>query len=265
MTKSKKDTKKSLLAIILMLVLEIGMFSLIILAGRALYILFSGDVKESEMEVYEIKNKIDILDVDIIKSDLTIKKGDKFEVRSGNRNVKVKTKGNKLIVHEEDKIYKPLRSKVVITIPYELFEVNVENEGGVVNVNDLISDEVDFEFSYGKVNVNNLVSYKETNIECGNGKSIFKDIKLNNLDLEGGSADLELTGELTGYSSIEVGMGKIKLNLDEFDNYTVKVKDNVGNVTVNGKDAKRSDEFGYGKNIINVSGGIGKVIIDFSK
>ena len=44
MTKSKKDTKKSLLAIILMLVLEIGMFSLIFLAGRALYVLFSGDV-----------------------------------------------------------------------------------------------------------------------------------------------------------------------------------------------------------------------------
>ena len=46
----KKDVKKSLLAVIIMLVLEIGMFSLIFLGGRALYILFSGEVKEEKMK-----------------------------------------------------------------------------------------------------------------------------------------------------------------------------------------------------------------------
>lgn len=261
----KKDVKKSLLAVIVMLVLEIGMFSLIFLGGRALYVLFSGEVKEEKMKVYDIKNKIDFLEVDIIKSDLTIKKGDKFEVRSGNKNVKVKTRGNKLVVEEEDKIYKPLRSKVVITIPYELIDVSVENEGGIVNISDLASDEVDFEFTYGKVNINNLISLKETNIECGNGNTIFKDVKLNNLELEGGTADLELTGQITGYSSVDAGMGKIKFNLDDLENYTIKVKDNVGNVKVAGEDAKRKDVFGEGKNVINVSGGVGEVIINFSK
>ena len=87
---------------------------------------------------------------------------------------------------------------------------------------------------------------------------------LNNLILEVGVGELDLTAALLGKSKLSFGVGKSNLTLiGSKDMYKIDIENGLGSITVDGKTVTNFGSSGNGQNYIEVEGGVGTVDIAF--
>ena len=71
---------------------------------------------------------------------------------------------------------------------------------------------------------------------------------------------------VTGKNKIDIGVGSFYLNvLDNISNYKLKLNKGIGTIKVNDEEIKNDTTIGAGDNIINISGGVGSINIDFKE
>ena len=79
-----------------------------------------------------------------------------------------------------------------------------------------------------------------------------------------GVGELNLTGELSGKSSIDYGVGETNIVLlGTDDDYKVKLDKGIGEATIDGIKMSDDSVYGAGKNYIEIDGGVGELSISF--
>ena len=89
---------------------------------------------------------------------------------------------------------------------------------------------------------------------------------INNLDLDMGVGDVNISGILTGNNKIDTGIGALNLNLsNSSNNYTFKVEKGIGKVLIDNTKVEDNEVIGSGSNYIVLNGGIGDIKVNFNK
>jgi len=213
----------------------------------------------------EIKNKIEILKIDIKSSNLTIKEDSNFKIENNNKHIKIKENNNSLIIYEEKhNLINNTNNNLIIYIPseYNFNEVSIENGFGKIEIDNIKTNKIDLELGAGKVNIENITVLTKTKIDGGTGEIIINNGNITNLDLDMGLGNIKLTTSLIGENKINAGIGKIELNLKEnLDNYKIKIIKGIGKNTLNNEKINNDIYYGNGSNILDITGGIGNIEI----
>ncbi|MBE6153680.1 MAG: DUF4097 domain-containing protein [Firmicutes bacterium] len=239
-----------------------------ILSGITFGIISIGNVFDNKNDNYNNINLDDnlfVLDVEISKSNIIIKNGNKFKVESNNKNIDIKQNNNKLLITEKKKLWFN-NSDLVIYIPtnYIFDNVTIENGSGKIDIETLKSKKLYFDLGAGNVNIDNLLVLNEGKIDGGAGSITINDGRVNNLDLDMGIGKLSLTTKITGNNEIDAGIGEIDLNLIGNENdYNIKLDKGIGSMYIDNKKINNSVNYGSGSNIIDINGGIGKIDVEF--
>lgn len=215
------------------------------------------------------QNQVYNLDIDIEKLDLIIKKGNKFEVQTSSDNVRIKENATSLVIEEKFRgIFSSKVGTLIVYVPesYVFNEVSIETGVGNVEINDLTTRKLEFDFGAGKSNINNLNVLNEASLNGGAGSINISDSFINNLDLDVGVGTFNLSSVLTGVSDIDAGVGKLTINvLDILDNYRVSIDKGIGSATLNGNTMNNNTIYGTGSNVITIDGGVGSIAINFQQ
>ena len=88
---------------------------------------------------------------------------------------------------------------------------------------------------------------------------------INDLDLDMGVGEINLTSSLTGKNEINAGVGNLNIDLQgERESYKIQADKGLGAIKIDGKEISNGETFGNGENYIEVDGGIGNIDIDFT-
>lgn len=200
-----------------------------------------------------------------IKLNLTslyIKKGNSFKLETNNKNVKVKEDNNTLTIRENKNINLNTKFELTLTIPEnKIFnEINIDNGVGILSIDKLNGNIIDFNFGAGKVLIKELYANNNVKIDTGAGKVSINNSKLNNLDLDMGVGEFNINSVLIGNNKIDTGIGKLSLKLlDSKDNYTFKINKGIGSIKINNEELNDNATYSNGNNIIKIDGGIGNI------
>ena len=166
------------------------------------------------------------LKVALGRTDLEIKKGEKFAAETNYGKVEIKQDGNKILIEEKDGDWlKDDHRVVTVTVPGNLEFETVGISGGV-----------------GK-----------TNIEF---------LKTKNLELSVGVGETNVAMLDVQNAKINTGVGALKLNLAGAEqDYEIKVRHGIGDIRVNDKELGRDTVLGSGEHKVEINGGIGEVIV----
>ena len=87
---------------------------------------------------------------------------------------------------------------------------------------------------------------------------------LNNLELDCGVGEFEMTAKLIGNTDIDCGVGRLEVNLiGNEDDYKISAKKGLGSFTINSKQIQNDTKYGNGENYIKIDGGIGSIRVNF--
>lgn len=223
----------------------------------------NNDVNMNENYSSEITN----IKIDMGTSNLVIKKGDTLNITADNvsKRFKVNEEINTLTIKEKSvNVFRNKSiSKVIITIPNNLKDLNIDFGAGKLEISDINTSIFNLDQGAGKVIINNLISGK-TDIDGGAGELNIKSSVLEDLDLDMGAGKFYFSGSLHGNNKIEQGIGELILDLNGND-YTIKASKGLGSITINGEDYSKDASVGEGVNDIKIDGGIGSIIINTNK
>lgn len=227
------------------------------------------DITENLKNV-EIKTDIKNLSIDTISLNITIKKGTTFKVETNNKYIKINENNQKLSITEEKHnwLNKNNTGKLIIYVPdnYIFDNVSLENGAGKINIEILSTQKLNLDLGAGKVTIDNLTVLTESEIDGGAGEITIKEGSLNNLDLDMGVGKVTINSFISGSSEIDAGIGELNLNLSGTeDDYKIILDKGIGNATINEQLMQDSKYYGNGSNLINISGGIGAININFSR
>lgn len=266
MTTSQKLIKYVgiMLGLLLTISITMGIFEVISVGIN----IFSYDDNKTINTVWSQNNEnILFLEVDINYSNLTIEDGDKFEVKTNNKKIEYKYDNNALILNEDSFLFGGNNSnEIVITIPSGIIfnSVAIDTGAGNLNIDNLNTNNLDLDLGIGTVNINNVISNK-TDIDTGVGSFTINNGTLNNLDLNIGIGNVMITSRISGSSKIDSGIGKTYLNLlGTRDDYKFNVSKGIGKISIDGTKTNDDELVGMGSNYIELSGGIGEIIVEFA-
>lgn len=225
----------------------------------------------SDKENFDIKvfnDDVAILNVDIDCSKLVIKIGESLKVETNNKYIDIKQDSNKLsLIEKKRKLFEfSNNNEVTIYFPKTLTfdKVVIDNGAGSIDIEALLTKELDLEIGAGKVNIDSLKVSEKTSIESGAGEVIITEAELNNLELDQGVGKFTLNATLKGSNEIEAGIGELLLTLlDSKDNYQIKASKGIGSISIDDETQKNNTTFGNGINTISIDGGIGRISINF--
>lgn len=190
---------------------------------------------------------------------------DSYELRAVNNTLNIKNNrdfGNLFKFNWN----KSLKSKVIITLPinYGLEAVEIDGGAGDISVRDFQTDSLIINAGAGLLTVNNVIA-SEVDVDGGAGNLTFQDVEFTNSDINGGVGSLNITGRLLGRNSIGAGVGEVKIKTQgSIKDYDVTLQKGIGGVLING--SKYDDgrlRQANAKNSLDVSGGVGRIAIDF--
>lgn len=259
------------LAIALAVLLICGIFSGIIGVGMMLSYVFRGSsTTTSSGEVVQVEDVAVVREVEIVTSvsQLTVKVGDKLEVRANEEIVELRQDGDKLIVQEKDLAFLEKwgerNSELVVVLPEgKLDRFTLEAGAGTVILDGVEADLVGLELGAGKTEIKNLKALKKAEIDGGVGVVIMQDVELASLDLDMGVGKMELSGKLTSDAKIDVGVGKLEMRLaGSEEDYRIQTKTGIGGVNVNGESMHDEQIWGKGNVGIEINGGLGAVEVE---
>lgn len=223
-----------------------------------------GDIKS-----YSVSSDISALDIEIGAAELNIKIGDKFDIESNLKDLKVQEKNGKLIISQKERWFNISSEAAVLNIYIpentEFKTADIATGAGKVSIQKLQAEEIDLELGAGAVIIENLISRRSADIDGGAGALTIEGGEIYNLDLNMGVGDLKLTGKLLGEADLDYGIGKTELNLigNDYYDYSVILNKGIGKTTINGNAISDGTVFGKGKTKIEIDGGIGENAILF--
>lgn len=172
----------------------------------------SGEISAtSNSEITEIK-------AELSASSLEIKTGDSFQVESNSKDVAYKTDNHRLVIKEK-KSTLPFhwdQVKVTVTIPKgTVFQTAEIGAGaGEVDIEELIADSLKIELGAGELQAQTLVANNNARINGGAGRVSITNGALHNAVLDIGVSELDYRGTLTGFSSVDYGIGANRIEID---------------------------------------------------
>ena len=144
-------------------------------------------------------------------------------------------------------------------------EVIIENGAGTLEIDNLNTKELELDLGAGRVSIDKLNVSDEASISGGAGEISIINSSINNLDLDLGVGRVLLEAILTKDSEINAGIGEIDLNLlGKKDDYKINIDKGLGTVVVDGNEIYDKYSLGSGSNLIDISGGIGSVNVNFN-
>lgn len=220
--------------------------------------------KDIELTQEEFNN----IKIDLTYSDLEINTGE-FKVETNSDNIVTKIKDKTLIIKEKNtwNIKFKNKQKVILYLPsnIELTEVEINNGSGKLYIASIIANNIDLDLGAGSTNIDNIIA-SNTDIDTDAGTLNIDNGIINNLDLDLGVGKTTINAKLTGKNKIDIGVGSFYLNvLDNISNYKLKLNKGIGTIKVNDEEIKNDTTIGTGDNIINISGGVGSINIDFKE
>lgn len=217
-------------------------------------------------KVIELSNNIKTIDINLTSTNLTIKKGTTFKIKSSTKNIKVEEKANKLIIKETSKnLFAKKSSNIEIELSddYAFNTTNIDIGAGKLTIEHLLTHDLNLDLGAGYTKISNLQASNKAKISTGAGAIIINSSRLNNLDLDTGVGKTEITSYIKGKSKIDIGVGDTIINLLGSNNdYTLKIDTSIGTVKVNNKEIKNDTIYGEGPNYIDIDGGIGKLKVN---
>lgn len=253
------------------LFLALTIISSVVIAGYK--ILSTVGLITSENENIETKiiskqdDKIVSLKININNTNVEIKEGSKLEVSTNNNDLIYENEeGNIDITDKGLNVYNAANNyELIITIPTETILTSTDMTicAGKITIDALNSDKLFMDLGASKTTIDNLIVTKYAKVNGGAGKITIKNGELNNADLDLGVGKSDITCDITGDSSIDTGVGALKLNLLRAkEDYTFIIEKGVGSITFNGENIDDDVAIGSGINTLEIEAGVGKVEIN---
>jgi len=223
-----------------------------------------------ELKTIKINNDIKKIDIETKGVSIIIKEGKKFKIETDNKDIKTKESNKKLLIVEDNNnwIHKTDYTELIITIPtnYEFNEVSIDSGAGKINIEKLNTKNINLDLGAGQVNIKNLKVTNESDIDGGAGEINIENSHINNLDLDLGIGKTTLNASIKGISEIDCGLGELIVNLiGTEDDYKINLNKGLGNATLNNEKMKNNTYYGFGTNLIEISGGIGNININYTR
>ena len=210
------------------------------------------------------------LNLDIKSSNLQIKTGDKFEVKTNNSNIKYSNENGSIKI-KEDKVANWFFGKMdigelIIYIPEnmkQIDEVKINIGAGTVFIEQLNTKNLYLDLGAGNVEIDKLTVSEELKINGGAGNININSGEIENVDLDLGVGNTKIKSDITGNSNINTGVGELNLYLSlDADNYKINVSKGLGKITFNDDKILDDTIIGNGENYIKISGGVGNINIE---
>ena len=221
----------------------------------------------SELSVSDQNAKI--LEVELSAAKLQIETGERLTAQSSDSNITVKQ--DKEVLQIKEKKHNWFRngnqSKVVVSIPedMEFDKVLIHTGAGQVDVDTLTARILDLDLGAGEVKMNSIVSTEKADIDGGTGKLTILSSSFHNLKLDMGIGESEICGQLTGDTKVDIGIGKLFLDvLGAKSDYTIDADKGIGEFTIDGENIG-DEKVGNGENNLRIDGGIGQLSLNFQE
>lgn len=232
-------------------------------------IYFLGENTSDEITEQTIDGNFSGISININTAELDIKTGEKFGVETNHEYLDCEAKGDILKINEKRSLFVSRHGgmKVILTVPKGiLFDyVDISAGTGSVTIDELSSNMLDIELGAGELKAQRLDVANKAEIDGGAGSVTINAGHLNNADIDMGIGELNLTGEISGKSSIDYGVGETNLVLIGTDNdYKIELDKGIGEARLDGKQMNDDSVYGAGKNFIEIDGGIGELNIKFN-
>lgn len=257
------------LAVALAVFLSVAIISGICGAAAFFSSLLAGDKITEEMtNEYLIDSDVNELKIDISAADFTVKKDDKLRVETNHKYITCKEENGCLKIYDKKRFLVPAQSgiKLELYIPEsKIFEkADINTGAGRVYIDTLAADRMNLDLGAGEITAEKLIAPVKAEIDGGAGRITIRDGLFNNLELDMGIGELNLTGEITGKSSLDYGIGGTNLVLLGTDSdYRIELDKGVGEALLEGERMNDDSVYGSGKNYIGIDGGIGELNIRF--
>lgn len=272
MTTTQKIIKS--LAIALALFLVISIFSIIFGLSREIISSINNDKKESELleEYTTISNNINNIEsfkIDISNDDIEIKKGEKFEVKTNDPDVKFYHE-NSIVKIKSDKTFSwhlsnSSRGTIIIYLPNEfnISELDLNLGAGKIDIDKIFVETLLMDLGAGTMTAKEINVNEKATINGGAGNINIYSGTINNLNLKLGAGNASIESDLTGSNILTTGVGKLNLGLSRSkDNYKFDINKGLGNIILNDFNVSEDTLIGDGETKIKISGAVGNIIIN---
>lgn len=275
MTTTQKIIKY--LAIAFALFLVISIFSIIFGLSREIISSINSDKKDSELleEYTTISNNVNNIEsfkIDISNDDIEIKKGEKFEVKTNDPDVKFYHE-NSIVKIKSDKTFSwhlsnSSRGTIIIYLPNEfnISELDLNLGAGKIDIDKLFVETLLMDLGAGTMTAKEINVYEKAAINGGAGNININSGTINNLNLKLGAGNASIQSDLTGSNTLTTGVGKLNLGLSRSkDNYRFDINKGLGNIILNDFDVSEDTLIGDGETKIKINGAVGNIIINTSE
>lgn len=275
MTTTQKIIKY--LAIAFALYLVISIFSIIFGLSREIISSINSDKKDSELleEYTTISNNVNNIEsfkIDISNDDIEIKKGEKFEVKTNDPDVKFYHE-NSIVKIKSDKTFSwhlsnSSRGTIIIYLPNEfnISELDLNLGAGKIDIDKLFVETLLMDLGAGTMTAKEINVYEKATINGGAGNININSGTINNLNLKLGAGNASIQSDLTGSNTLTTGVGKLNLGLSRSkDNYRFDINKGLGNIILNDFDVSEDTLIGDGETKIKINGAVGNIIINTSE
>ena len=230
--------------------------------------IFGDSAVLGETKSYSLSADAEELDLTIKAAKLNIKTGSTFALESNLKNLTVNENNNCLEIKEKSRgVFAGSHDAVLtLTIPQNhLFNVvKLSTGAGVVSINGISANDLSVGLGAGKADFSDIKVTAEAEIEGGTGKLTMQNCSFHNFDLDMGVGEVVFSGEITGNSDLECGVGALTATLTgNKEDYTILVDKGIGEIVVDGVSMADDQKTGSGVNRLKISGGIGSVKIKF--
>ena len=229
--------------------------------------LISDQTQIERIDSEKVLEQFSKIDLEINTSNIIIKaEGNEYKIETYQvpKTIEIKNNDGKLEIKDIKKITIAQESKIIIYVPKEtvLDEFELDMGAGIVEIQNINSNKIDFSFGAGSVNIKNIVA-SNAEIECGAGQVIIEDANLTNTKLDTGVGKLVYSGQMKGNSKINCGIGEVQLKLVGGNEiYTIDAEKGIGDIKINGNKIDNESIIGNGEHKISINGGIGSINIE---
>lgn len=214
--------------------------------------------------------EINSLDIDIVFTNLIVKKGTSLQIKTNQKNIYFEQNNQKLQIKEKNHQWfsKNNKGSLVIYVPDDLvFEnIKINAEAGKIQIENMNTKKLSLMLGAGKTTIDKLMVTDKCKIESGAGKVSILSGNINQFDLEVGIGNFEATALVTGNSKINSGIGNLKLTFQgSRKDYQIQAKKGIGTIKIGDKNVVDNYSYGNGDNLIKLGGGIGNIHVRFEE
>lgn len=225
--------------------------------------------QQQNIDFSQTYENIDEIKIELASSHLIIRSGNELKVETNDGSIKTKVKKDTLRIEENGKILSLFDdTTVILYLPDGKYfdKIDIEAGAGSVNIEKLLSKKLELDIGAGETAAQYINVLNNAEIDLGTGSFNVDDSDINNLSLDIGVGKCHINGDFTGRSKIDVGIGEFIMNTKSpISSYTVNAETGIGDFTVGNDRINGECTIGTGDNVLDVSGGIGKVEIGFAE